>query len=143
MCVCTRACPALPSVHWDTAHLTVWLFIFYLSHVLHLDFSVCSCELLFHPIHHQVVGITFPVVGWIMVGLKRSSRVGERNHALRISCCTKLQLCFISHQGLVAGFQLAFFFLSTSNLPADEQRATPAFNKGCGPWNSNTSIDDK
>lgn len=141
MCVCIRACLAQCSLG-HSAHLALCLFIFYLSHVLHLDFSVCSYELHFHPIHHQVVEITFPLVGWIMVRLKRSSRVGERNRALRISCCTKLQPCFISHQGLVARFQLAFFFLSISNLPTDEQRAAPAFNKSCGPWNTNTSIDD-
>lgn len=57
-----------------------------------------------------------------MVGLKRSSRVGEKDCVLRISCCTKLQLRFISHQGLVARFQLAFFFLSTSILPGQMNR---------------------
>lgn len=112
LCVCVRiracSCLALCSLG-HTAHPALCLFIFYLSHVLHLDFSVYSCELHFHPMHHQVVGITFPVVGWIVVGLNRSSRVGERNFVLRISCRTELQLCFISHQGLVARFQLAFF----------------------------------
>lgn len=143
MCVsASQPAPALPSAHWDTAHLAPCLFIFYLSHALHLDLSFYSCELRFHPTHHQVVGITYPVVGWIMVGLKRSSRVGGRNCVLRISCCIKSQLCFISLQGLVARFQLSFFFLSISNLPVDEQRARLAFNKGRGPWNTNTSIDD-
>lgn len=127
MCVCIRACSCLAQRSLGhSAHLASRLFTFYFSHVLHLDsFSVYSCELRFHPLHHQVVGITFPMVGWIMMGLKRSSRVGERNCVLKINCCTKLQLSFISHQGCVARFQLAFSFRSTYNLPADEHRAAP------------------
>ena len=81
LCVCISAC----------SHLTLF------PCLAPDSFSVYSCVLLFHPIHHQVVMIAFPMVDWIMKGLKRSSRAADSNCVLSINCCIKLQLHFICH----------------------------------------------